>query len=440
VLIEHDRVARVAPGGTQQAARIVDVTGRFVIPGLVDMHAHPMENKDPAGTLALMLAHGITGFRQMSGSASLLQDSRLPDDAPRMLARPGDLLTPFTAGSAAQAVRTVRRQHEQGADFIKAGLTTAPAFYAAQAEANRLGIPIVGHLPTKGDVTRISGNGMRSIEHLGGGAGLLACCSSEQARVEAALAGRRDVSVPAPLQPLLASLFRRALRRIVVNPVNVMRQPDIDIQTQVVETFDEDAAALIPERLRVDGTWQVPTLIRSRTMQLCDDPSFGGDPDLRYIQPGALRLWMKASERFGRFPDTTRETFASTNAVMLRLAKLMDDAGVRMLTGSDASGAAWVVPGAALHHEFDELAKAGLSPLRVLQMATSNAAEFLGLEGTMGTVEAGKTADLVVLDADPLSSVDHLHGVSSVVRAGRLYDAAALRSLRVRVAADRSAA
>ncbi len=439
VLVEGGRIGAVGPSGSQQGGDVVDARGRFAVPGFVDMHAHPMENKDPSGSLALMLAHGITGFRQMSGSPALLKAGPLPADSPAMLARPGSLLTPVTGGTAQKAVAEVRSQHEHGADFIKAALMTAPVFYAAQAEANRLGIPLVGHLPTKGDVARISGAGMRSIEHLGGGAGLLACCSSEQARVEAALAGRRDLSVPPVLQPLLAPLFRRVIPKIVVNPLNLTRQPDVDIYADAVATFDTDAAGAIAERLRADGTWQVPTLIRSRTMQLCDDPAFAADPDLRYISPAAHATWTKAAAKFGTFPAATRDTFRQVSAVMLRLTRLLDDAGVRMLAGSDACGAAWVVPGASLHHEFDLLAQAGLSPLRVLQMTTSHAAEFLDRTATMGTVEPGKDADLVVLDADPLTSVDHLHQVTGVVRDGRWYDAAALDRLKERVAADRSA-
>ena len=89
----------------------------------------------------------------------------------------------------------------------------------------------------------------------------------------------------------------------------------------------------------------------------------------------------------------------------------------RYKAGSDSGGAAWEVPGLALHQEFDELARAGLSPLRVLQLTTSNAAEFLDAAAVMGSVDAGKHADLVLLEANPLESVDHLHRISGEVLA-----------------------
>jgi len=110
-----------------------------------------------------------------------------------------------------------------------------------------------------------------------------------------------------------------------------------------------------------------------------------------------------------------------------------------MLAGSDSGGAAWEVPGLALHQEFDELARAGLPPLRVLQMTTWDAAEFLGATDVMGSVAAGKHADLVLLDANPLESADHLHRIRGVVRGGRYLGPAGLDALKEKVAATRSA-
>ena len=124
---------------------------------------------------------------------------------------------------------------------------------------------------------------------------------------------------------------------------------------------------------------------------------------------------------------------------MLNLTKVLDEAGVPMLAGSDSDGAAWEVPGLALHQEFDELAQAGLSPLRILQMTTWNAAEFLNATDVMGTVTAGQHADLVLLDANPLESAAHLHQIGGVVRGGRYLGPDGLDALKEKVAATRSA-
>jgi imidazolonepropionase-like amidohydrolase len=127
---------------------------------------------------------------------------------------------------------------------------------------------------------------------------------------------------------------------------------------------------------------------------------------------------MKASGAF----QTVDDVLAVANAAgveayqrQLALTKLFDDAGVRMMAGTDGDGQ---VPGHSLHQEFDELAKAGLSPLKILQMTTLNPAEFLGRTTTMGSIEVGKNADLLLLDANPIVTVQNMHRIDGVVRAG----------------------
>jgi imidazolonepropionase-like amidohydrolase len=156
------------------------------------------------------------------------------------------------------------------------------------------------------------------------------------------------------------------------------------------------------------------------------------------MAPSSLRTWQKAAAKFARFPAESRQTFRAVYATMAHLARLLDAAGVRMLAGSDSGGAAWEVPGVALHQEFDELARAGLPPLRILQMTTWHAAEFLGATDVMGTVEPGKHADLVLLDANPVESASHLHRIAGVIRSTQHYGPAELDAIKANVAASRS--
>jgi imidazolonepropionase-like amidohydrolase len=437
VKLEGRRIAAVAESGTLAADEVVDASGQYVIPGFVDMHAHAYESAKPAGALALMLSYGITGFRQMSGNKRMLAGVSAPVDSPAMLARPGDLMTPLNSGSPERAIAAIREQHELGADFIKVGMMSAAVFYPAQAEAKRLGIPILGHLPNGVDVPLAVGEGMRSVEHLGPMAGLLACCTTTAVGAEEATAP--DIKIPPLLVPVMKPVFARVLPKLVVNPVNVLKPAQVDALGRVIAAYDDDAAADLAQLLRDTGTWQVPTLVRGRAMQLCDDPEYPKDPDLRYVDRSALKLWGKAAAKFSRFSDGQHEIFQHFQSVLLRLTKQLVDAGVPMLTGSDACGAAWVVPGASLHREFDLLAEAGVDAPRILQMATSDAADFLGMTDSLGSVEDGKDADLVLLDANPLASVQNLHAIAGVVRGGRFYDSTAVTDLRERVAADRSA-
>ena len=110
------------------------------------------------------------------------------------------------------------------------------------------------------------------------------------------------------------------------------------------------------------------------------------------------------------------------------MVRIFDEEGVKMMAGSDVGGSGWEIPGFALHQEFDQLAAAGLTPLRILQMATINAADFLGRTDTMGTLEPGKDADIVLLGADPVENVAHLHNIAGVIRAGRYYSPETLTS------------
>ncbi|NEB77604.1 amidohydrolase family protein [Streptomyces sp. SID14478] len=440
VLIGDGRILQGGRGIEEATAATVDASGTYVVPGYADMHAHALDHH--ADGLRLMLAHGVTGFRQMAGSLDKLRDRaagnlRLPTDSPALLALPGPLLQPMNSATSAQAVATVREQYEAGADFIKVGMVTREVFFDAQAEATSLGLPIVGHLPPGIDVAEVSRLGMKSIEHLGPGAALVSCCSPQQDRLREASA-RSAPALPHIRLPFMDRIAKRVLAKLVVNPVNLNKPAQIAILDQALGTYDEDLARTLAGHFVADRTWQVPTLIRLKTQHLCDEPAFDSDPDLRYISPRALKSWRAAAAKFARFSPAERATFHAAYANQLALTKLFDDARVPMLAGSDCSGAAWLVPGASLHHEFDELARAGLSPLRILQMATLRPAEFLGATDTSGTVEPGKNADLVLLAADPLANSDNLHSIQGVIRSGRYYSTADLNRLKEDIAARRS--
>ncbi len=124
-----------------------------------------------------------------------------------------------------------------------------------------------------------------------------------------------------------------------------------------------------------------------------------------------------------------RDTLRRLGEMELKLTKTYDECGVKMMTGTDFGGG-WVIPGVSLHQEFDLLEQAGLTPLRVLQMTTLRGAEFLNREATMGTVDVGKDANLVLLDGNPVETVSNLHGVHAVVRAGVFYSRLALEELK----------
>jgi imidazolonepropionase-like amidohydrolase len=434
VTIENGSIAAITAPDKDAAGR-VDLTGKFVVPGYVDMHSHALTSKTPQGTLTLMLANGITGFRQMNGSSKQLGERKagrltLPADSPALLALTGDLLTPANAGTPEAAVAAVGAGAAAGSDFIKIVAVSPAAFTAAQVEARRLGIRIGGHLPAAVDPRVVSADGLWSIEHLGPGVVMLVACSSDEDAIRAALAGVPEIKLPSIKLPFIDALIGVILRRLVINPVRRQTAFDADQLERAINTFDEAKARKLAATLAADDTWHVPTLIRQLTTETADLPQLRTDPNLRYVGRSAIKSWNKATDEFEKMPAEMRQTFHREYDLQLRLVKILDDAGVKLAAGTDATGAGWLVAGFALHQEFDELARAGLSPLRVLQMTTLNAAQMLGTTDTMGTVEPGKLADLVVLDADPNQAVANLHTVTGVVRAGRYYSNADLDALK----------
>lgn len=446
IVLEGGKIVRVEPTGTAAptaGAQVVDAQGQFVVPGYLDMHAHPLGPADPSASLALMLAEGVTGFRQMQGSPELLEQRRagtlpLGADAPELLAMPGTILTPVSAGSPEAAVAEVRAQKAAGADFIKVVSVSVPTFFAAQAEAKRLGLPFVGHLPEGVEVGAASKGGMKSIEHLGPGGGLLVACSTEEAALREELARLPPVKGP-PNIPFIGTLLAGSIQKRLVNPTVSSTPESVARIQRAIDTYSDVKDRQLATRFITDGTWQVPTLIRLRTMYFGDAPEYRNNPNLRYLPAATVQQWQDVAQDFTtKLPPASKATYHNLYALQLKLVKLFEEMHVPMLAGSDYGGG-WLVPGFSLHQEFDELQKAGLAPLTILQMTTLNGATFLGRTATMGSVEAGKDANLVLLDANPLADTQNLHNIHAVVRAGRYYSPADLESLKRKVLAQQAA-
>lgn len=433
VLIEGGRITRIVPAASLAAggqARVIDARGRFLVPGYVDMHAHPLNPPDPTGNLKLMLAAGITGYRQMSGSPAQLQaraEGRLEyPQAPALLALSGTLLTDSLTPTPEAAAAEVRRQKDQGADFIKSVGLSRANFIASLDEAKRIGIPYAGHIHTDMDVREATG--MSSIEHLGAMEALLLSCSRDEAAIRKTIAEMEPE--PPQVGPGPADMAQ-VLARFIANPILGTTPAQFAVQERVLETYDAGKCRELAARFVADGTWQAPTLLRLRTMAIPTDPAYRNDPNLRFVPPATRAMWVELADRFSAdVAPADQAMLQRFFDLLLELTGLLQDAGVPILAGSDAGGSQWVIPGFSLHQEFDLLAEAGLTPLQVLQAATLNAARFLGKESTLGTVEEGMQADLVLLDGNPVEGVANLHRIGGVVRAGRYYSAADLQQLR----------
>jgi len=159
------------------------------------------------------------------------------------------------------------------------------------------------------------------------------------------------------------------------------------------------------------------------------------EPLLKYMPEKTIKIWRDVTREFASsFSDEDKATFKDMYDLQLKATRLFKENGVRMMADNDEGGV-WIIPGLSIHQEFDELERAGISPLQVLQMTTSDPADFLGRTGTMGRVKQGYDADLVILAANPLESCQNLHAICGVVRAGCYHSKEDIESLKAKALA-----
>jgi imidazolonepropionase-like amidohydrolase len=391
VVVVGDRIANIGRSRALRApvgAESVDGTGRFLIPGLWDMHVHLGGYDSGKKVFGQLIASGIVGVRDMASpveeilrlraearSGTLLGPAMVV--AGPILQRPLPFALPAlvrTVADEAEARRTVAILKAQGVDFIKVGDTLPRDVYFAIAdESKRQGLPFAGHVSPFVTATEASGAGQRSIEHFGsaGFQAILIACSSEESALShivqdaltSALAGG-----PAPDATLFGA----------------------DFINRLVNTYDARKAATLFSSFARNETWQVPTLVALH--QVWDGKRDVLSP--RDIQ-SEDRLWAKYAEVLGA----------------------MRRAGVKIMAGTDVTFGSGMSP---LHEELVLLVKAGISRMEALQSATRNPAEFLGRLRTEGTLEVGKNADLVLLEANPLDDIANTRQISAVIRSGVL--------------------
>lgn len=365
VIIFGDRIAAVGKTGKVRAPRgalVVNAAGKYLIPGLWDMHVHlGDEDFDKNFYLRLFIANGVTGVRIMEGAPEY--------HSWRKEAEAGTLLAPrmviasqmIGAGglsniSEARARAEVRRAKQEGADFIKVhDNLSRQSYFALMDEAKLLGLRVEGHTPSSVTAEEASRAGQKSIEHLTGLA---------PAEADGAIAER------------WFAVFKK------------------------------------------NQTWQCPTLIMRRNYALLNDESFAGDPRLKYVKPSWRERWLRMTKEAQTWTADEASKRRETIRKEADLVGGMQRAGVGILAGTDDANP-YVFPGFSLHDELGLLVKAGLTPTEALRAATYNAAKFFDLSSSLGTVESGKIADLVLLDASPLEDISNTKKIAAVVANGR---------------------
>lgn len=366
---------------------IIDGKGKYLIPGLWDMHAHyewSHVDMDP-----LLIANGIIGIREMWGD--MPEFVKVPKKTqPEGIVSPDiylscDLLDgnpPSLPGSIVittpdDAVTAVKSQINKKVDFIKVySALSEECFMAIAKEARKKNIPFAGHIPNRVSIYAAIEAGMASSEHL---YGFLNACSSADTSNEA-----------------------------------------------LINTFSEKMFDSLCSVLAKSSMWLCPTLTVNRAMSYLNDPTFTKDSRIAYLQGYVLEIW---NQKINPYTKSEIDNFANSNRPRylfeLNLIGKMNKKGVKFIAGTDFPNP-YVFPGFSLHDELSLMVKGGMPTLDVLRSATINAAIFMNKKADFGSVETGKLASLVLLNENPLEYIENTKTIETVIIRGNVYNRKAL--------------
>jgi len=213
--------------------------------------------------------------------------------------------------------------------------------------------------------------------------------------------------------------------------VDCIDEPEGPMLERIQAKVDAGLCGDLAESLETQGTWFVPTLVTERGYTHLNKPEFQNDPRLRFVPDLVRDWWRPENDLFGsEYAEEDWLTVERGFSNILEVTAIMAEHGVKILAGSDTPNA-FAFPGFGLHDELMLLVEAGLSPLEALQAATIDAARFLQSTDTMGSVEPGKVADLVLLEGNPLETISNTQAISAVILDGLLLDRTELDEMLV---------
>ena len=399
VVVEGDRIIALGPTGSvtiPAGAVRIDGRGKFLIPGLAEMHAHIPPGPRVADStiervLALFALNGVTTVRGMLGDPRHLP---LRDRAAR-----GELLSPTiytsspsvngtTMRTGAAAIDSVTKYRQAGYDFLKIhpGLTRA-IFDTIAATAKRVGIRFAGHVPLDVGIERAIEAGYWSVDHFDG-------------VMEGLVPETRPFTV----------------------------QEDGFFGLGLIDRADERRIPVLAAKAKAAGVWMVPT----ETLMRHIVGNFAVDdmrrwPEMKYMSATDMAGWVRTTATMRGDSAVSPASKARYLDFRKKLIKGFYAAGVGFVLGSDAPQV-WNVPGFSLRRELAYLVDAGLTPFQALESGTRNVAVYFGTEATTGTVAAGKRADLILLDGNPLQDIANVGRQSGVMLRGRWLDRADIAS------------
>lgn len=439
VLVEGNRIGAVGNLNAVEAppdATVVAGEGAYLVPGLWDTHVHSVWARGAdagIGSLPgvdwhfpLFLAHGITGVRNMNDATAdvtleltnevkrrvakgELPGPRVVASGPSIDGDPPLPTNPVVVSTAAEARAVVDSLADAGADFIKVYENLSrEAYFAIMDRAGHRGLPVDGHVPFRVTAEEVAEAGQRTVEHP---EALAAGCSTdaEAAKEEFASALDEYESLPDDEKFLVQFRYYRAL----------------------YDTWDPAACSATFEALRRNGVAVAADFAYHSVVNL--DQVLSDTASMRLVPRAVRRTWKNEldSESGRKFQSILRPMLPMQSEQV----RLFHEAGGTLLAATDV-GAPPAVPGISLHDNLELLVEAGLTPLEALQTATLNPARALGLGESLGAIESGKLADLVLLEANPLEDIRNARRIRAVIADGRLYRRVDLERLLAEVEAS----
>ena len=420
VVIHGDRI--VAVGASSRVtppagAQVLDGRGKFLIPGLWDFHVHATGPVFEDLFQPLLVANGVTAVRDMWGQIPAARAARAKVArgelvGPRSVVAGNivDGTPPIWPGSTGVATpedarRIVDSIAAAGGAFIKVYSRLDPEVYRAIAQhAKARGMSFAGHIPTLVDAREASDLGQRTVEHL---TNLLTDCSRDRDPLRAEVAA----AVASPKRWDSAGMVQRGQA------------------ARVLASYDPGRCRELARRFKANGTVMVPTMTVLRSVAYLDDSTLRNDARLKYLPSWYSDRWDPRQDF--RFRMLTADDWAlrkRAHTRQLEIIRLFRQEGVTFLPGTDLANP-YLYPGFSLHDELANFVSIGYSPAEALRAATLGPAEFFRATDSLGTVETGKLADLVLLDADPLADIRNTTRIATVLASGRVYDRAGLDAL-----------
>lgn len=410
---------QVADKDSYAARQYVNGNGRYLIPGLWDMHVHFRGGDSLAEankkSLALYLAHGITTVRDAGGDltprifewrrdmeAGRLAGPRIFTSGPKIdgpgATWPGSLEveTPAQIRHALDSLQKLK------VDYVKIydSKISGRAFLETIRQAQRRGLKTTGHMPYTVTLAEAIGRGLDATEHL---YYVLKACSSKEDSLTALVRASQGTARPLGLFATLPA---------------------------VNATYSPAAAARIFALMAKRRTAAVPTLFIGQTLAGLATTDHARDSLLAYIDP---RIQATYQRRLASARQQSPDAQALSRQLENRFSSLiapMQAAGVRLLAGSDSGPFnSFVYPGASLQEELILLVRAGLTPLQALQTATINGAEFMGVADRTAAIAPGKDADLLLLTGNPLENIANIKSIDAVISRGKAYPATTLANM-----------